>query len=211
MTYGEWEGPLDPVSDLAVAGQEEKIYSIDGVCVEKCPSANSEMYPGAGYNAQIDYFGAAVAAADDSPWLRTDSTNADNAQALNYINKGECIPICLDMNDEKYFAQIGTMTCDTLDQCRSPNKNAKSYLDKATDADDSTSDADLFAEFNAVTVDGTVTIGAATAWGDGDNRPWFGYSNKLNRMMLRATPGGADADRISKPLLATLVSFLTSL
>ncbi len=83
------------------------------------------------------------------------------------------------------------MTCDTLDQCRTPNKDASAYLAKATDADLTLGDgdgetpaADIFADFNAMTVDGSVTVGADTAW-TGVMRPWFGYSNKLNRMMLR--------------------------
>jgi len=93
-TYGSWATP---------AGGD-KIYSIDGVCVEKCPYAGENMYPDAGYTAQIDYFGAAVAADSASEWLRTASTATNPEQALNYINKGECIPICLEMEGTKYYA-----------------------------------------------------------------------------------------------------------
>jgi len=92
LTYGTW------------STNEELIYSIDGVCVEKCPYAGENMYPDAGYTAQIDYFGAAVAADSASEWLRTASTATNPEQALNYINKGECIPICLEMEGTKYYA-----------------------------------------------------------------------------------------------------------
>ena len=72
---------------------------MDGVCVERCPYTTEETYPGSGETVDTDFFGAAVSAVG-SDWERTAATSVDATQALNYINKGECIPICLTIPDD---------------------------------------------------------------------------------------------------------------
>ena len=132
LPMGEWNADGDGSGGFL--HNPEKVFAMDGVCVERCPYTGEETYPGSSNVVDTDFFGAAVSAVG-SVWERTAATSTAPAQALNYINKGECIPICLTIpnslgTDIDYYAQVGSQTCDTLEECTTANKDV-SYYNKA--------------------------------------------------------------------------------
>jgi len=111
-TFGSWTTP-DSGNPDSFFHNDEKTYSIDGVCVASCPGAGDVINPETADKAQIDYFGAAVAATVDGDWWRTTSNDDDPMQALHYNNKGECLSVCVPMGGNDYYAMLGSMTCIT--------------------------------------------------------------------------------------------------